>query len=194
MKIGLNRKENAAEVWSICTMENFIEKVKRESKGQYISRLREALPSMQGAEGRFASIDKIPRVYPVAEFRRTTDGGRKFKRYNGIVVVEVNQLSGMAEAEYVKQQVSLLPQTYAAFVGSSGRSVKVWIRFSLPDGSLPETEELASLFHVQAYRLAVQCCQPLIPFPISLKEPSLEQNFCMTQLRIFKLFMSSDVM
>ena len=180
MKIGLNRKENAAEVWSICTMENFIEKVKRESKGQYISRLREALPSMQGSEGRFAYIDKIPRVYPVAEFRRTNDGGRKFKRYNGIVVVEVNQLSGMAEAEYVKQQVSLLPQTYAAFIGSSGRSVKVWIRFSLPDGSLPETEELASLFHVQAYRLAVQCCQPLIPFPITLKEPSLEQNFRMT--------------
>ena len=180
MKIGLIRKENATEVWSVCTIDTFIEKVKRESKGQYISRLREALPSMQGSEGRFASIDKIPRVYPVAEFRRTNDGGRKFKRYNGIVVVEVNKLSGMAEAEYVKQQVSLLPQTYAAFVGSSGRSVKVWIRFSLPDGALPETEELASLFHVQAYRLAVQCCQPLIPFPITLKEPSLEQNFRMT--------------
>ena len=180
MKIGLIRKENATEVWSVCTIDTFIEKVKRESKGQYISRLREALPSMQGSEGRFVFIDKIPRVYPVAEFRRTNDGGRKFKRYNGIVMVEVNRLSGMAEAEYVKQQVSLLPQTYAAFVGSSGRSVKVWIRFSLPDGSLPETEELASLFHVQAYRLAVQCCQPLIPFPITLKEPSLEQNFRMT--------------
>ena len=180
MKIGLIRKENATEVWSVCTIDTFIEKVKRESKGQYISRLREALPSMQGSEGRFVFIDKIPRVYPVAEFRRTNDGGRKFKRYNGIVMVEVNQLSGIAEAEYVKQQVSLLPQTYAAFVGSSGRSVKVWIRFSLPDGSLPETEELASLFHVQAYRLAVQCCQPLIPFPITLKEPSLEQNFRMT--------------
>ena len=180
MKIGLIRKENATEVWSVCTIDTFIDKVKRESKGQYISRLREALPSMQGSEGRFVFIDKIPRVYPVAEFRRTNDGGRKFKRYNGIVMVEVNQLSGIAEAEYVKQQVSLLPQTYAAFVGSSGRSVKVWIRFSLPDGSLPETEELASLFHVQAYRLAVQCCQPLIPFPITLKEPSLEQNFRMT--------------
>ena len=180
MKIGLIRKENAREVWSVGTLDTFIEKVKRESKGQYISRLREALPSMQGSEGRFVFIDKIPRVYPVAEFRRTNDGGRKFKRYNGIVMVEVNQLSGIAEAEYVKQQVSLLPQTYAAFVGSSGRSVKVWIRFSLPDGSLPETEELASLFHVQAYRLAVQCCQPLIPFPITLKEPSLEQNFSMT--------------
>ena len=180
MKIGLIRKENATEAWSVCTIETFVEKVKRESKGKYISRLREELPSMQGTKGSFAYIGKIPRVYPVAEFRRMPDGGRKFKRYNGIVVVEVNCLSGMAEAEHVKQQVSLLPQTYAAFVGSSGRSVKIWIRFSLPDGSLPETEELASLFHVQAYRLAVQCCQPLIPFPITLKEPSLDQNFRMT--------------
>ena len=95
MKIGLNRKESATEVWSVCTMETFVEKVKRESKGQYISQLREALPSLQGTKGRFASIDKIPLVYPVAEFRRMPDGGRKFKRYNGIVVVEVNQLSGI---------------------------------------------------------------------------------------------------
>ena len=46
MKIGLIRKENATEVWSICTMGTFVEKVKRESKGKYISRLREELPSM----------------------------------------------------------------------------------------------------------------------------------------------------
>ena len=98
MKIGLIRKENATEVWSICTIETFVEKVKRESKGQYISRLRKTLPAMQGTENRFVYIGKIPRVYPVAEFRRMPDGGRKFKRYNGIVVVEGNCLSGMAEA------------------------------------------------------------------------------------------------
>ena len=180
MKIGMIRKESATEVWSTCTMETFMEKVKREGKGQYVSRLREALPALQGSVNRFAHIDKIPRVYPVTEYRRMEDGGRMFKRYNGIVLVEVNSLSGMSEAEHVKLQMSLLPQTYAAFVGSSGRSVKIWVRFSLPDGSLPATEELASLFHVQAYRLAVQCCQPLIPYPITLKEPSLDQNFRMT--------------
>ena len=180
MKIGVIRKENATEVWSTCTMETFLEKVKKETKGKYISQLRERLPSLQGSEGRFIHLDKIPRIYPVAEYRRTKDGSWKFKQYNGIVLVEVNNLSGVAEAEFVKSKAALLPQTFAALVGSSGRSVKIWVRFSLPDGTLPATEEQASLFHAQAYRVAVQCYQPLIPFPITLKEPSLKQSIRMT--------------
>ncbi|MBQ8770743.1 MAG: DUF3874 domain-containing protein [Bacteroides sp.] len=179
MKIGVIRQENATEVCSVCSMETFLEKVKKENKGKYISLLRESLPSLQGSSGRFIHLDKIPRIYPVAEYRHTADGW-KFKRYNGIVLVEVNQLSGLAEAEFVKSKAALLPQTLAAMVGSSGRSVKIWVRFSLPNGSLPETEEQASLFHEQAYRVAVQCYQPLIPFPITLKEPSLRQSFRMT--------------
>ena len=179
MKIGVIRQENATEVCSVCSMKTFLEKVKKENKGKYISLLRESLPSLQGSSGRFIHLDKIPRIYPVAEYRHTADGW-KFKRYNGIVLVEVNQLSGLAEAEFVKSKAALLPQTLAAMVGSSGRSVKIWVRFSLPNGSLPETEEQASLFHAQAYRVAVQCYQPLIPFPITLKEPSLRQSFRMT--------------
>ena len=180
MKIGVLRKTNATEIASICTMETFMEKVKRETKGKYISQLRERLPSLQGSENRFIHLDKIPRIYPVAEFRRTKDGSWKFKQYNGIVLVEVNHLSGLAEAELVKSKAALLPQTLAALVGSSGRNVKIWVRISLPDGSLPDTEEQASLFHAQAYRVAVQCYQPLIPFPVTLKEPSLRQSFRMT--------------
>ncbi len=180
MKIGVIRQVNATDVCSVCSMETFLQKVKKETKGKYILLLRERIPSLQGSEGHFIHLDKIPRIYPVAEFRRTKDDGCKFKRYNGIVLVEVNQLSGLTEAEYVKSKAALLPQTFAALVGSSGRSVKIWVRFSLPDGSLPETEELASLFHAQAYRVAVQCYQPLIPFPVTLKEPSLRQSFRMT--------------
>ena len=174
------RKTNATETWSVCTTETFFEKVKRETKEKYVSQLRGQLPALQGSNGHFSHIDKIPRVYPVAEFHRMPDGSWNFKKYNGIVLVEVNRLSGLAEAEFVKSKVALLPQTLAAFVGSSGKSVKIWIRFSLPDGSLPKTEEPASLFHAQAYRIAVQCYQPLIPFPLSLKEPSLRQSFRMT--------------
>lgn len=180
MKIGIIRRENATEVCRVCSMETFLEKVKKETKGKYISQLRERLPSLLGTSERFIHPDKIPRIYPIAEFRRTPDDGWKFKQYNGIVLVEVNHLSGLAEAEFIKSKAALLPQTYAILVGSSGRSVKIWVRFSLPDGSLPETEETASLFHAQAYRTAVQCYQPLFPFPITLKEPSLRQSFRMT--------------
>ena len=177
MKIRLIRQEKNTEVCSVCNMETLLEKVKKETKGKYISQLGEMLPSLQGTNGRFMHMDKIPRIYPVAEF---SGENWKFKRYNGIVLVEVNRLSGWAEAEFVKSKAALLPQTFAAMVGSSGRSVKIWVRFHLPDGTLPATEELASLFHAQAYRVAVQCYQPLIPFPITLKEPSLRQSFRMT--------------
>ena len=155
MKIGVVSKKKDADVCSVCTMETFLERVKKENKGKYISLLRSRLPSLQGSDTRFIYLDRIPRIYPVAEYRRTADGGWKFKRYNGIVLVEVNRLSGMTEAEFVKSKAALLPQTFAALIGSSGRSVKIWVRFSLPDGSLPETEELASLFHTQIGRAHV---------------------------------------
>ena len=81
------------------------------------------------------------------------------KNYNGLVQLEVNRLSGIAEAEYVKQQAALLPQTFAAFCGSSGRSAKIWVLFALPDGTTPKRESDATLFHAHAYRMAVKCYQ-----------------------------------
>lgn len=44
-----------------------------------------------------------------------------------------------------------------------------------PDNSLPQKREEAEIFHAHAYRLAVKCYQPQIPFSILPKEPSLEQ-------------------
>ena len=67
------------------------------------------------------------------EYSRTREGERRIKRYNGIVLLEVGGLSGLSETELVKEQAALLPQTYAAFAGSSGRSVKIWALFAQPD-------------------------------------------------------------
>ena len=180
MKIGMIRNENATEICSICSMETFIKKVKCENKKKFITQLRESIPTLQGSSARYIHLGKIPRVYPVSEFRLNTDGGWVFKKYQGIVLVEVNRLSGTAEAEYVKAKAALLPQTLAAMVGASGRSTKIWVRFTLPDGTLPESEEQAALFHARAYQVAVQCYQPLFPYAITMKEPTLDQSFRMT--------------
>ena len=91
MKIGVIRQDKGTEVCSTCSMETFLGKVKKENKGKYITLLRDRLPSLQGSDDRFIHLDKIPRIYPVAEFRKTAESGWKFKRYNGIVLVEVNR-------------------------------------------------------------------------------------------------------
>jgi hypothetical protein len=75
--------------------------------------------------------------------------------YNGIVMLQVNGLSGRMEADEVKECVKELPQTYLAFIGSSGKSVKIWVRFTYPDNRLPDNREQAEVFHAHAYRLSL---------------------------------------
>lgn len=71
--------------------------------------------------------------------------------YSGLVLLEVNHLSDLQEAVQIRQQAAMMPQTLLAFVGFSGKSVKIVIPFTLPDGTLPtltrtgQTIPLASL-------------------------------------------------
>ena len=97
------------------------------------------------------------------------------KTYNGIVELTIGPLAGKTEVEIVKQKAAELPQTMLAFMGASGKSVKIWTCFTRPDGTLPQTTEEAEVFQAHAYRLAIKCYQPQLPFNILLKEPKLEQ-------------------
>ena len=182
MKITLIRaeKESGKEALSTLEADALIKKLKTETKAGHVSTLRAILPQLEGTCAQYEHIDKLPRIYPAVEYSRTQEGDRRMKNYNGLVQLEVNRLSGIAEAEYVKQQAALLPQTFAAFCGSSGRSVKIWIRFARTDGSLPTATQEVLLFHAHAYRLAVTCYQPMLPFGITLKEPDLMQSCRMT--------------
>ncbi|RGX79194.1 BT4734/BF3469 family protein [Bacteroides stercorirosoris] len=182
MKITLIRhdKESGKEMLTVCDAGVLMEKMKSETKAGYVTGLRTVLPELEGTHAMYEHIDKLPRIYPALEYARTKDGGRKMKQYNGLVQLEVKKLAGLGEADLVKRQAMLLPQTFAAFCGSSGKSVKIWVRFALPDGNLPKREQEAMLFHAHAYRLAVSCYQPLLPFPITLREPSLTQSCRMT--------------
>lgn len=174
MKITLIRKEKESGKEALSTLEAdaLMEKLTKETKAGHVTKLRSIIPQLEGTQARYEHIDKLPRIYPSMEYTRTKGGECRMKNYNGLIQLEVNRLASYAEAELVKQQAALLPQTFAAFCGSSGRSAKIWVRFALPDGCLPEEEGRIALFHAHAYRMAVKCYQPLLPFAISLREPS----------------------
>ena len=183
MKVTLTKEkqEHGTESISTCEASTFISKIKSETKAMDVSALRDMLEYVSSKENvHYEHIDRLPRVCPAMEYGRNKEGERKLKHYNGIVLLEVQNLAGPSEVELVKEQMALLPQTCAAFAGSSARSVKIWMRFALPDGTLPQTEEKINLFHAHAYRMAVQCCQPMLPFAVTLKEPSPEATFRMT--------------
>ncbi|GAB6865436.1 BT4734/BF3469 family protein [Bacteroides acidifaciens] len=147
--------------------------MKVETKARLVSAMREVLPYiLPGDKNDY--VQKVPKLLPAAAFIRK-NGIMTMSEYNGIVMLQVNNLSGLMEADAVKERVKELPQTYLAFTGSSGKSVKIWVRFTYPDDLLPVGREQAELFHAHAYRLAVKFYQPQLPFDIELKEPSLEQ-------------------
>ena len=77
---------------------------------------------------------------------RKKDNSLNFSVYNGLVLVQVNNLADSGEVARIKKLASEAPQTLAAFTGSSGKSVKILLPFTLPDGSLPQTKELADSF------------------------------------------------
>ena len=127
MKVTLIRNENATETWSVCKMEIWLEKLKTENKERYISQLRTAIPQLQSLGREFLYLNRIPRVYPVVEYKRTTDNSRKFKSYNGLVQIEVNQLSGMEEVAYVTPSMTVMDIHNEGLLCVSGDiTIKEW--------------------------------------------------------------------
>lgn len=173
MKITQLREREGAVALSTINLETLIEKIKTENKSHPISTFRELLRYTLPGE-RYSASGQLPKILPAAEFQRT-DGGRQMKNYNGIVELTVGPLSGKAEIALVKQRAWDQPQTRCVFIGSSGRTVKIWTTFTYPDNELPRTREEAEIFHAHAYRLAVKCYQPQLPFDIVPKEPRLDQ-------------------
>ena len=173
MKITQIRENGDTEALSVTDIDLLIEKMKKETKLRPVTGLRQALHFVLPDEP-CSLANKLPRVIPAAAFGRV-NGVKRMKTYNGIVELTIGPLAGKTEVEIVKQKAAELPQTMLAFMGASGKSVKIWSCFTRPDGTLPQTTEEAEVFQAHAYRLAIKCYQPQLPFNILLKEPKLEQ-------------------
>ena len=171
MKITQIRENGDTEALSVVNIDLLIEKMKRETKLRPVSELRQALHFVLPDEP-CSLTSKLPRVIPAAAFVRK-EGVMTLNEYNGVVMMEVNHLSGRTEADEIKELVKEFPQTFLAFTGSSGKSVKIWVRFTYPDDRLPVSREQVELFHAHAYQTAVKYYQPQLPFDIELKEPKI---------------------
>ena len=99
-------KDAGREMMTVYDADVLMEKMKTETRDGYVTGLRTVIPQLEGTESAFSHIDKLPRVYPAVECARTKDGGRRMKRYNGLVQLEVKKLAGLAEAELVKRQAT----------------------------------------------------------------------------------------
>lgn len=174
MKITTYRNVGEKITQRIIELETALNYIRTEIKSKPVTALRNNLfISRPGESNQHA--EKLPvLVFGGAYSNKNNQQG--LISYNGLVTLEINRLADWKEAVKLRNQVSAFPQTMLAFIGSSGKSVKILVPFTLPDGTLPEQPELITIFHAQAYRNAVKWYQPQIHREIELKKPVIERG------------------
>ena len=125
--------------------------------------------------GASSYTDKLPRVCFASELVNQ-NRQRIRKGYNGLVLLEVNNLVSYDEAVAIRQGAALMPQTLLAFVGASGRSVKVVCRGELFGGGLPEGEDDILRFHLNLYEKARLVYNAQLGVTVDKLEPHLERT------------------
>ena len=128
MKITQFRKNEDTIALSVMDLDILVNKIKTEIKSRPVSTFREHLRYILPDE-RCMFANKLPQIIPAAEFRRV-NGQKQMKNYNGIVELTIGPLSNKSEIALVKQKACEQPQTRCVFMGSSGKTVKIWTTFT----------------------------------------------------------------
>lgn len=130
-------REMSAEEW--------FELLRGNKYEQAVATLRKAVALCDSRqEGELAGVRALPDV-------RLCAGDD----YRGVVVLTL-PVAGAVSWQQLRKNVALLPQTLLAFRGSSGRTLKVVCRATLPDSSLPESADDGRLFRQHALALAAR--------------------------------------
>lgn len=176
MNVTLTRSNSNGGSCRIVELSTLLEKMKVETREELISNLRYYL-QFKSHYAINEHIQKIPKVCFDTSYKKV-EGEPQMVAYNGLILVDIGGLTGLEEAEVVRDMVSKFPQTFAAFVGADGRSVGVLVQFVRPDGSLPQAQKEAQLFHSSAYLWATRFFQGQIEYPLTIVEPSLFRECC----------------
>lgn len=143
-----------------------------------LSLQRKSDGSVDGAE---RLTDKLPRVC-FATMMENKNRQRISRGYNGLVLLEVNNLTGFDEADAIRKGAGEVPQTMVAFVGASGRSVKIVCRGELfpsdrvGENPLPTSESEIALFHENLYERARIAYNGQLGVTVEKLEPGLQRT------------------
>ncbi len=119
---------------------------------------------------------KLPRILFAAECMNYKDITKSLK-YNGLVVIEVNGLKSYEEAVMIRNQTARMDETLMAFLGASGRSVKIVCRGEMFNAKeLPQTDKEVQQFHKNLYETVRRAYQHQFGLDIAYLKPTLERT------------------
>ena len=193
MKVTLVKFAKKKEVINRLDLETLVEMIRSNPERQRVFdvRLNYRFWKPERQEDGQITIDgvhtvSLPRVCFGADFDRYK-GQARMQAYNGLVVIEVNDLKTYDEAVAIRNQASRMDETLIAFLGASGMSVKIVCRGELFSDAAPsqEGEEAAKLptkpeeiqqFHLNLYNTARRAYQNQFGLNILYLEPLVERT------------------
>ena len=191
MKITLFKPYRKRETVTRYELQDMIHLVKDGPQQQEVRRIREVYHLMNPnrledgrVETKIVDAIRLPRICFSAEYEKR-QGKLKMLKYNGLVVLEVNDLQNYEQAVAIKNKVRRMPQTVLCFLGGSGKSVKIVCRGELfgpssdPSngrGNLPTKEQDIHQFHHNIYETARQAYQAQFGLDIPFMEPRLDRT------------------
>ena len=146
-------KNNTIHV-SLRSLEQLVERMKRDNRQGSVGELRRMLPMIIGYGWTFRDKHLLPCICPAAEMVKDEHGDLMFRQWNGLVMLTVGPLNDQKSIAQVKQLAMGMPSTMAAFAGSSGKTVKLLVSVAPASGQQPETEEEADRLYAAAYQYA----------------------------------------
>lgn len=181
MKFTAIRKDQRNQMHiTMKSVEKFMERIQTDTKNRDVEGLRQHLQQPGSREFEYEQMYRLPMIYPSAELVRDVNGNLTMRQMNGILLLSASHLRGSEVLERVKSVTMTMPTTLAAFVGSSGESVKILVRISRPDGTLPQNEEEANAFLHDAYELVKSPYQALLGVPLDEIKHTISSGFRMT--------------
>ena len=187
MKISLIKNRNNKEVITRYSLEEIAYAIKSGWRQKNVTHIREVYHIMQAERQEDGEIltgfeggIKIERICFAQEMDRYKDE-RRILAYNGLVVVELNNLPTYEKAVEVRDEAKKMPETMMCFLGASGKSVKIVCRGELfpeknVDGNrLPSDEGEIGQFHKNLYQTARRAYMNQFGFDIEYMEPRLDR-------------------
>ena len=194
MKVTIIRKRGKNETITRHPVEDialFIEKGWRKNTVTELREMYNLIQKERQPDGQiltnWAGGIKLERLCFAQEFDKYKNEHR-ILGYNGLVVVEVNNLPTYEKAVEVRDQAKKMPETLMCFLGASGKSVKIVCQGELfgnatleKEGSdsamkLPTKDEDIQQFHLNLYQTARRAYMNQFGFDIEYLEPRLDRT------------------
>ncbi|MBO7579008.1 MAG: hypothetical protein J6T43_08495 [Prevotella sp.] len=183
MKVTILKISRRKEVINREELTNVAMAIREGSVAKEVKQIRQVYHLMRTerqADGQvltdFSTDINLPRICFAAEYAHKNHE-RLMVSYNGLVVLELNGLDSYEQAVTLRNQASKMPETLMAFLGGSGKSVKIVCRGELYEkGSLPKEEEEIRQFHKNLYETARLAYQNQFQMNIEYLEPRLDRT------------------